>query len=516
MIKRSRPKKKVGSPFFAPWSASESLLRRRVQKPKTSMATSFPEDSPVPLNHCSSRRSESCSTARTTDRQRSLSVSDLYRDWVPFLEAPPTPSKSQDGDETTSFPHDEYRASYNLSRLEDSPNRPSHRFPSAHDMDDEQSLPNSASFSAPGSSHHEVQEPSDSPPGKEVPTPSNQPSPPDRNIEQVLPFRSRRMELQTPKKASSASCLDYDKEQLRRRYRRRGRRIEDSKMTSRTAFSPDRSIPAVRRRVDIQRSMSVHRNSDFKHRIGDWVSNTYSQPGFPSTEPAPPPPAIIETFRGSPPEPSGSNPPRRSSASVKDLKHEQRVPNDPKPASTAASPMNRPRNKHRHPTVVSQPPSRPASPSPDRKPTRQDFKEQLLMEAMAWCNWRLADIESAICFYDTKPLKPWPAAAMKKETIRREHFVLTKQLLDPKPTPVFGTAKWYQLDRLRCWTNLNCHTRGKQVSWPEGYVPKFVEEAKRWDPRDDFSLVSGTEGSREVADKDDGTEGDESVGDDGE
>lgn len=154
MINRGRPDEKVESPFFKPLSASVSSLRRNVQKPKTSMITSVMEDSPVPLDHCSSRRSKaSFSTARTTDGQPSSSVADLYRVWGPFINSPSTLSKSEDGDEQTSLPKDKSRGSHNLSRLEFSSSRRSYRFSSAHDMDDEQVIPSSAlsaPFSAPG------------------------------------------------------------------------------------------------------------------------------------------------------------------------------------------------------------------------------------------------------------------------------------------------------------------------------------------------------------------------------
>ncbi|KAL8887155.1 MAG: hypothetical protein Q9215_005236 [Flavoplaca cf. flavocitrina] len=469
MLERGRPEKKVGSPFFEPWSAPEPSSRRRVQKPKISMTTSVKDNSPVPLDHCSSRRSAaSFSTAQTTDGQRSSSVADKYRDWVPFIATPPTPSKSQDGDEQTSLPDRKSRGSHNLSRLGNPPSRRSHWFSSAHDMDDEQVIPSSAlsaSFSAPGFSYPKFHGPSDSLPREGTPNPPLQPSaPPDRDFEQA-----------------------------------------------KSVFSPDGYIPAGRRPIDIQRSMSDHSDYDQAHRIGDWVANSHSQPGFPSTESVSPPPAIIETLKGSA-EPLGSNPSRFSSLSAKGNNHEQPFPGDDrKPASTAAS-LNRPRNEYRHPTV-SEAHSRLASPSTNHKPSRQDFKERLLNEAMAWSNLRPADVKNAICFDSTKPFKPWSASAMREETIRREHFVLTKKILDSKPTPVFGTAKWYQLDRLRCWTNLNCHYRRVEVRWPPEYVPRYVEEAKKWDPEADFSAVSETGESACFGDEDEGMEGDESLGD---
>ncbi|KAL8881122.1 MAG: hypothetical protein Q9198_001610 [Flavoplaca austrocitrina] len=247
MVERGRPERKVGSPFFEPWSASEPSLRRRVQNPKISMTTSATEDSPVLLDHCSS------------------GIGDRYRDWIPFIEAPPTPSKSQDGDEHASLPDDRSGGSHNLSRLENSPSRRSHRFSSAYDMDDEQVILSSAlsaPFSAPGFSHHKFHWLSDSLPREGTPTPPPQPSaPPDRDFEQAQ-----------------------------------------------SVLSPDRNIPARRRPIDIQRSMSNHSDCDQAHRIGHWASNSHSQPGFPSTEPVSPPPAIIETFHGSA-EPLGSNPP---------------------------------------------------------------------------------------------------------------------------------------------------------------------------------------------------------------
>ncbi|KAL9011784.1 MAG: hypothetical protein Q9180_009157 [Flavoplaca navasiana] len=235
------------------------------------------EDSPVPLDRRSSRRSEaSFSTARTTDGQRSVTVADLYRVWGPFIEAPPTTlSESEDGDEQTSLPKDKSRGSHNLWRLEDSSSRRSHRFSSAHDMDDEQVIPSSAlsaPFSAPGFPHHKFHGPSDSLPREGTPNPPQSP------------------------------------------------------------LSPDRNIPAGRRPIDIQRSMYDHSDSDLAHRIGGWASNSHSQPGFPSTEPVSPPPAIIETIRGSA-EPLGSDPSRLRSLSGKENNHEQRFPNDdPKPA----------------------------------------------------------------------------------------------------------------------------------------------------------------------------------------
>ncbi len=48
------------------------------------------------------------------------------------------------------------------------------------------------------------------------------------------------------------------------------------------------------------------------------------------------------------------------------------------------------------------------------------------------------------CFDDDdnpKPFKPWSPDGMREEWIRREYYVLSRQLLDPKPTLVFGTAK---------------------------------------------------------------------------
>ena len=54
----------------------------------------------------------------------------------------------------------------------------------------------------------------------------------------------------------------------------------------------------------------------------------------------------------------------------------------------------------------------------------------------------------------------------------------------------FGTPKWYALDLLRCFTNMNGHRRGREVTWPEGYVPRYLEEAKAWNEREDFSVAS--------------------------
>lgn len=498
IMERDRPQKQngiAGKPFFQPRSAFESWSRHRQKKPKVSEAscTSGKALEPgLPLGHCNpeseassstpqtideqrspspppkdceTRSEASSSTTRTITGQRSPSIANLYRDWQTIIEAPSSPSCTQDEEAQLSLTHNELRRLSDLQAVEQIPGGPSYR-------------------------------------------PS---SPPEKDNEEVMRiFRYRCFGLRTPEKASSTSRSDKDEEQLRYRYRSSGRRIEDNRMISDSALSPKRNSTAGRRPQDNQRSMSC--NGRVAPYVLNRVSECWAQPESPSTMPISPPLAINEILRQSP-ESRNSNPLLRS-VFVLENNNEQRNSNTSKPASTAA-PLTRGHNEDQSPTI-SRPASRLASPylkyeeRPNGQTLREGFQATLLEEVLSWNLWLPSDVKKYMFFPPSGLFKPWHPSLMVEEWTRREYYVLSQRMLDPELTPVFGTAEYYELDLLRCFTNMNGHHGYGVVTWPPGYTPRYLEEAAAWDPEDDISVfvedIAYDDGAESVRSSTDGSD----------
>ncbi|KAL8913378.1 MAG: hypothetical protein Q9171_001793 [Xanthocarpia ochracea] len=424
MIERGRPPRRkypTENPFYQPRSSADSRKRRRAKKFEAplpplppSPPSSFRElGLSLPHEHHKMEYEASSSTTRTIGQQQSPSVSKLYNDWQPFIAAHSSPSRTQDGEAQLSLPDNGSRGIRELP----SPSSPCYG-------DDQEAIPGS---------------------------------------------RRRDFRQRAPEKASFVSRPEHEEEQLGHRYRFRGLRLEKNRAMSDRALSPDKDSAAGRRLQNSQRSTSF--NLRAAPHVGDWVTESRAQPGFPCTKPISRPPSIIETI---PESPNPRNSTRLSGlASVIESSKESRDPTLSKPASRPASTENN--NKKRS----------------DRKTSRREYKQRLFEEALEWNLQRPEDLKKEMCFDDDdspKPFQPWSPDRMKEEWIRREYYVLSGRMLNPKPTPVFGTAKWYDLDRLRCFTNLNGHHGHGKVTWPEGYKPRYPKGAAAWNPKDDYSV----------------------------
>ncbi|KAI4265827.1 MAG: hypothetical protein LQ337_008935 [Flavoplaca oasis] len=207
---------------------------------------------------------------------------------------------------------------------------------------------------------------------------------------------------------------------------------------SRSAFSPDRDD-----------------NVDRGNIMG-WLEGTQVQPESPAK-----PPSV--------------------SASITGSKNGYRGPRTPKPAS----PQLPPQDNNREGSY--------------QRPSAQEFRRRILDDAKKWNIVHARHLPTQICFvgsFDSASdsdtfEKIRSAYEMKREWIRREYFVLSRTFISPVPMRYFGKPKWYALDLLRCFTNMNGHRRGRgEVNWPEGYMPRYLEEARAWDETKDYSVVS--------------------------
>ena len=85
---------------------------------------------------------------------------------------------------------------------------------------------------------------------------------------------------------------------------------------------------------------------------------------------------------------------------------------------------------------------------------------------------------------------------MLEEWKRRGYDVIYRQVRKPRRLHISRPAEWYNLDRLRCWTNFSCRwgrSLGKAL-WPEGYQPRFLEELKSYVPANQESVFSDGNG----------------------
>ncbi|KAL8836704.1 MAG: hypothetical protein Q9205_004633 [Flavoplaca limonia] len=270
-----------------------------------------------------------------------------------------------------------------------------------------------------------------------------------------------RLRLQVLEKASSVACSNPEEEDLDRRYQLGGQRIEDDGAMSESGFSPDRNNEADR------------------EYVMNWMEDAQAQSRSPPSQSLSRPPSMIESIPESPDPRHATQllaPPssQQSNVDCRDQRH-------PKPPSTSAS------------TTASMNEGR------DQRPSAQEFRRRIFDEAMKWNivhakhlprQIRFAGNFDSVSESDTFE-KVRSDHEMRREWIRREYFVLNRKMIDPVPMRYFGTPKWYALDLLRCFTNMNGHRRGRgEATWPEGYVPRYLEEAKVWDKTKDFSVAS--------------------------
>ncbi|KAL8879478.1 MAG: hypothetical protein Q9198_002910 [Flavoplaca austrocitrina] len=293
-----------------------------------------------------------------------------------------------------------------------------------------------------------------------------------------------RLRLQALEKASSVACSNPEEEELDRRYQLGGQRIEDGGAMSEEE-DLDRRFQFGGQRMEDDGAMSEsgfspdRNNEADREYVMNWMENAQAQSRFPPSQSLSRPPLMIESIPESPDPRHATQllaPPSIQQSNV-DCR-DQRYPKPPStPASTTAS-----KNEGR-----------------DQRPSAQEFRRQILDEAMKWNivhaqhlprQIRFAGNFDSVSESDTFE-KVRSDHEMRREWIRREYFVLSRKMMDPVPMRYFGTPKWYDLDLLRCFTNMNGHRRGRgEATWPEGYVPRYLEEAKAWDERKDFSVAS--------------------------
>ncbi|CAO1606493.1 hypothetical protein XANCAGTX0491_009992 [Xanthoria calcicola] len=135
------------------------------------------------------------------------------------------------------------------------------------------------------------------------------------------------------------------------------------------------------------------------------------------------------------------------------------------------------------------------------KASRKTYKNKLFEETSGWKVVPTEEeFKQQMCYDDDdddpETFSPRSHEKMYEEWKRREYDVIHHQVQKPQRLHIFGTAEWYDFDRLRCWTNFSCHWGGGwgKALWPEGYQPRFLEELKSYVPPDQESVFSDETG----------------------
>lgn len=132
-------------------------------------------------------------------------------------------------------------------------------------------------------------------------------------------------------------------------------------------------------------------------------------------------------------------------------------------------------------------------PSPkDHRAVRTECKERLFLEAKKWSySPDNKTLKRLLCFDDDDDERAHripPPDILIWDQRRYEKHVRAQHERHTLPIRVYGTPALYELDRLKCWVNLNMHRDDHKNPWPPGYIC-ISSELDQEDILDDASSV---------------------------